>query len=139
MFRRLMFLDSSDVFDVFVNMKKQAYLQPQPSGGPPVLGLALFFLSSSSAFLDELTDHESRSKTTSSANHLARVCNTPLIRFRLLSYFIHNWHWDCFFFLILFILGWMHNWVIWAMLVLWQNEYFCLPISVGGNAYAHMQ
>jgi hypothetical protein len=91
MFRRLMFLDSSDVFDVFVNVKKEAYLQPQPSGGPPVLGLALFFLSSSSAFLDKLIDHESRSKSTSSANHLERVCNhTPLIRFRLLSYFIHN-------------------------------------------------
>jgi len=63
-----------------------------------MLGAALFFLSSSSAFLDELIDHESRSKTTSSANHLERVCNhTPLIRFRLLSYFIHNWNSDCFF------------------------------------------
>ena len=103
-----MFLDSSDVFDVFVNMKKQAYLHRQPSGGPPMLGLALFFLSSSSAFLDKLIDHESRSKTTSSANHPGRVCNhTPLIRFRLLSYFIHT-DIQIAFFLILFILGWMH-------------------------------
>jgi hypothetical protein len=48
-------------------MKKQARLQPQPRGGPPMFGLALFFLSSSSAFLDELIDHESRSKTVWSA------------------------------------------------------------------------
>ena len=61
-----------------------------------MLGAALFFLSSPSAFLDELIDHESRSKTTSSANQLERVYNhTPHIRFRLLSYFIHNWNSDC--------------------------------------------
>lgn len=100
-----MFLDSPDIFDVFVNMKKQAHLHPQPSGGPPMLGSALFFLSSSSAFLVELIDHESRSKTASSANHLERVCNhTPLIRLRLLSYIIHNWNSSCFFY-ISFILG----------------------------------
>jgi len=71
-------------------------VQKHWSGRPPVLGAALFFLSSS-AFLDEHIDHESRSKATSSANHLERVCNhTSHIRFRLLSYFTHNWNLDCF-------------------------------------------
>lgn len=105
-------------------MKKQAYLQPQPSVGPPMLGSALFFPFTSIRFPRCACDHESRSKTTSSASHLGRVYNyTPLIRFRLLSYFIHSWHSDCFF--ISFILCWLQNSVIRAMPVIsvfWLNS-----------------
>jgi hypothetical protein len=96
-----------------------------------MLGLALFFLSSSFAFLDELIDHKSRCKTTSSANHLERVCNhTPLIPFRLsLILYITGIRIAFFFFFIyLFIYPWLDaqlgvlGYASVDSAVLWQNE-----------------
>jgi hypothetical protein len=81
-----MFLDSSDVFDVFVNMKKQAYLQPQPSGGPPVLGLTLFFLSSYPLSAMNVSIMKAEVRPLAVRTIWSACVTTRLIRFRLLSY-----------------------------------------------------
>jgi hypothetical protein len=70
-----MFPASSDVFDVFIDCEERSLpFSLSRLEGRQCL-FSVFVLSSPSAFLDDLIDHEDGSKTTCSPNHLERTCN----------------------------------------------------------------